>query len=742
MKTRTAAVWIAAGLVWGALHGVVHAQVGAEMVHERGRLWEDVQNDGWIGSLGAWDFLTPNPLGLFPGFSGYNHPVGNEDLALRQGYENCNFHNFRSGCWIVASNLLTPGAPPTNTPLQTDYEFYASGLQADTRVVEPTRAPMVFDSNYAENPGFDARLPEEMITATWNTNLGITVTRRSYVWSYPGYQDFIIYDYSFKNTGIMVSSLTSLVVPGFPQQTLNTVYFVFHSGISVSTKSQINYHSTLEAIQAGGFGWGGGKGGYPFHDYYHLEDGFTLAYSTNYNGGAAPLPPALDPFPIKDLADVRAKFGPELESPAAFGWLALYASPLVKGGLPRPTPKPDVLRVDDHKRGLLLGQPLNLENFVFPGFKPRSFYLFATSPDTQAQLGNPGNRMNFYTFSYGPYKLAPGDSVRFIVAEITGVMDYNEVVAGDPDHYFPDSTEAAIRRNAQLARNAVQWGMGSTVNGIPLAAQVPPPPPPPPCDALNDSHGLDSAAVAVHWSNVAEKTSFTDGAGNAWYNGSTDVDGYRIYRSQDFQYSGEGVTPAFRGAAWTLVADIPRSDFANYQNTSQDKDTYYYAFRDQEVKFGLRYGYYVAAYRSHPAAWTSSNGATVSSLPELASSDVNRSLPVTPAAGPVKTLNIFVAPNPYVYGDPQRTFGSSNPFAVEFRNLPEKATIRIYTLSGDLVRTIEHKPDARGNIYGSEPWDQKTESGLLVAPGLYIYHVEPHDPDISGTFTGKLMIIR
>ncbi len=91
---------------------------------------------------------------------------------------------------------------------------------------------------------------------------------------------------------------------------------------------------------------------------------------------------------------------------------------------------------------------------------------------------------------------------------------------------------------------------------------------------------------------------------------------------------------------------------------------------------------------------------------------------------------------------PPARLGAANPYAIEFRNLPEKATIRIYTLAGDLVRTIEHAPDARGNVYGSESWDQKTDSGLLVAPGLYVYHVQPNVAEVSGTFTGKLMIIR
>ena len=52
------------------------AQGKAELIHQRGRIWENVANDGWIGSLGAWDYLVSAPLGLFPGFTGFQHPWG------------------------------------------------------------------------------------------------------------------------------------------------------------------------------------------------------------------------------------------------------------------------------------------------------------------------------------------------------------------------------------------------------------------------------------------------------------------------------------------------------------------------------------------------------------------------------------------------------------------------------------------------------------------------------------------
>jgi hypothetical protein len=102
--------------------------------------------------------------------------------------------------------------------------------------------------------------------------------------------------------------------------------------------------------------------------------------------------------------------------------------------------------------------------------------------------------------------------------------------------------------------------------------------------------------------------------------------------------------------------------------------------------------------------------------------------------------NPYVVPNPYVGAasfEPQ-------PFAVsgrgdrkiEFRNLPANSTIRIYTITGELVETLKHD----GNINkGVVAWDLRNLDNLEVAPGLYIYHVE--GPDV-GNFIGKFAIIK
>ena len=83
--------------------------------------------------------------------------------------------------------------------------------------------------------------------------------------------------------------------------------------------------------------------------------------------------------------------------------------------------------------------------------------------------------------------------------------------------------------------------------------------------------------------------------------------------------------------------------------------------------------------------------------------------------------NISVVPNPYIaFSDFEQTEGDSQ---LRFTRLPIKCTITIYTINGELVKTIYHEATFDGN----EVWNLKNEAGHEVAPGLYIYVVETDD---------------
>ncbi len=100
---------------------------------------------------------------------------------------------------------------------------------------------------------------------------------------------------------------------------------------------------------------------------------------------------------------------------------------------------------------------------------------------------------------------------------------------------------------------------------------------------------------------------------------------------------------------------------------------------------------------------------------------------------------VAVVPNPYVTAaewEPATAITGRGPRMIQFINLPEKCTIRIFTIRGEVVRTIEHEGTG-GN--GAEWWDLKTQDDQDIAFGMYLYHVDA--PGIGET-TGKFAIVK
>jgi hypothetical protein len=96
-----------------------------------------------------------------------------------------------------------------------------------------------------------------------------------------------------------------------------------------------------------------------------------------------------------------------------------------------------------------------------------------------------------------------------------------------------------------------------------------------------------------------------------------------------------------------------------------------------------------------------------------------------------RLANIRVVPNPY-YGRSRYELSQFNR-VIRFINMPERATVRIFNLGGDLVRTLQ-KDDPTSSIL---TWDALTENRLPVGSGVYIYHVEV--PGVGTTY-GRLVV--
>ncbi len=94
--------------------------------------------------------------------------------------------------------------------------------------------------------------------------------------------------------------------------------------------------------------------------------------------------------------------------------------------------------------------------------------------------------------------------------------------------------------------------------------------------------------------------------------------------------------------------------------------------------------------------------------------------------GEMLLSDIYVVPNPYVGTsvlEPDNKLPNQNrgERRIYFENLPMKCTIRIFTLSGELVTTLVHES---GMDNGREYWNLLNRDGFSVAYGVYLAHIE------------------
>lgn len=101
---------------------------------------------------------------------------------------------------------------------------------------------------------------------------------------------------------------------------------------------------------------------------------------------------------------------------------------------------------------------------------------------------------------------------------------------------------------------------------------------------------------------------------------------------------------------------------------------------------------------------------------------------------------VKVVPNPYIAAEtwePRNTFTSGRGAReIHFVNLPAKCTIRIFNVSGSLVRKIEHETTVEN---GTEIWDVLSDEKFEIAYGVYVYHLDA--PGV-GQKTGTFAIIK
>ncbi len=138
-------------------------------------------------------------------------------------------------------------------------------------------------------------------------------------------------------------------------------------------------------------------------------------------------------------------------------------------------------------------------------------------------------------------------------------------------------------------------------------------------------------------------------------------------------------------------------------------------------------------------------------LDPIESNKVNFAKWVVPAGKSSKDNIVRVVPNPYRvdhdYSEHwEKSYtGEWSEYSrkLRFYNIPTKCKIRIYTLDGDLVQTLDHDETASASagseMVGAEDWNLITRNDQAVTSGIYVLSVEDADGEIQ---TGKFVIIK
>ncbi len=152
-----------------------------------------------------------------------------------------------------------------------------------------------------------------------------------------------------------------------------------------------------------------------------------------------------------------------------------------------------------------------------------------------------------------------------------------------------------------------------------------------------------------------------------------------------------------------------------------------YTYRDTTgLKNGMVYFYDITAYASYYDSRTGKQTLLEGSPSALERDAVYPRWSANPSGS---VDDIYVVPNPYIKGENPAgwdlTPSTVDPTGTKlaFVGLPDKAcTVKIYTLAGDLVRTLDNL--GGGRAQGAVFWDLISRNGQDVVAGVYIYLVE------------------
>jgi hypothetical protein len=314
---------------------------------------------------------------------------------------------------------------------------------------------------------------------------------------------------------------------------------------------------------------------------------------------------------------------------------------------------------------------------------------------------------------FGPYTLAPGESVRIVIVEaVSGLSQEANTSLGR--QYLATARDAQGRRvrppddTALLTFNVGGQDHSMTKNEWVFTSrdslfqtfrraraayqanwQIPQPPPPPTVFNVNSGGN----AIFLDWQMP----------------GGASPDGFEIYRAQG-RYD----------STYVLV------------HTTGPNER---SWEDPNPVRGIDYYYYLVSFyegnRNTGGALTPPNRRLRSSRYFTQSYTPARLL--RPAGE--QMADVRIVPNPFHMGASPNVRWPDQSDKLGFLNIPGRATIQIFTELGELVDTITHR-DGSGDAY----WDHTTSSRQLIASGIYIAVIT--NDDTGERLIRKFVVIR
>jgi hypothetical protein len=406
----------------------------------------------------------------------------------------------------------------------------------------------------------------------------------------------------------------------------------------------------------------------------------------------------------------------------------------------------------------LIGDPGTDDSTIYSWMNCQAFLGQCIAPD---QPSTTPSDTRFF-FSFGEFdELVPGDTLKISVALVSGYG------VDEGTNNLKDNAQKAIKLYARgyvaptipespkmdyeigFKRVNLKWYPHQSAYGGSVA----------PFEIWDDSNKLAGAYPENHWRRINPPCQ-PPGLGscgghkcddNGYLPGGRIFSGFRLYRSEDVSDD-----PAI--SSFVMLREYSLPDDA----TLEDLNSLDSVFVDSNLVRGKRYWYSVTSFGlpditvvQVPEEGGGVRYDTLYSENSESSIRANRIRVDVPFSPSEELGKVLVVPNPYRV-DQEYTyenggweglakFWTENNRLVKFIHLPKgEWTLRIFTLAGDLITTIENKLDGyrQGSKYlgeyredrGEITWDLISESNRALASGVYVFAINSQYGDQYGKF--------